>query len=314
MSQTEVSTEALGLSSLFSGIASLFKSNDILDTLIETRDRIQNTAIPAVGICIADTKTISFANNPEYKTGIATINRRYHKANQKELFPALGVILTDAEKIMNQLIPLVGKYFTETVDKDSITYPRAQIMALAENIDFIADFIPSYCRYIIALQTQLNNGPKIEESLTKAQIKYIKENLLNFYKALDALSGANVKSVEQMLRDIPNVNISDDNKESQLFSKLKLDPTGALNNFLSARTNPFYYIRMAMVDYQHARYKRAKEEVEAIKIDLDYLSSQIQNGSGDAYLERQKELAQERLSKLEFDIAKYEEKARNTRY
>ena len=304
----------MNLSSIYNGITGIFKSDDISDTLIATRDRLRDSTIPSIAVCIADTKTISFTNNPEYKATLSTVKRHYSKASKLELFPALAMILKDSEKTINELIPLVGKYFTKVVDKDSITYPRAQILALAETIDFVSNFIPRYCRFVIAKQIELSGGEKLENSLSKAQFKYIRENTLEFYKAIDSLSKINVDSIEKLLKAIPNVSVTEDNTENNLFSKTKLDPTGSTSRFLSASWNPLYYAQMALVDYQHARYKQSKEEVEAIKIDLDYLNSQIQNGAGDAYIERQRELAQERLNKVEYEISKYEDKARNTVY
>ena len=58
----------------------------------------------------------------------------------------------------------------------------------------------------------------------------------------------------------------------------------------------------------------SKEEVEAIKIELDYMNTQLANGQGDALLERQKEKALERLDKLEYQIHEHEKRVLDTRY
>ena len=71
---------------------------------------------------------------------------------------------------------------------------------------------------------------------------------------------------------------------------------------------------MAWVDYQNYRYKLSKEELESIRIELDYMNSVLSSGQGDAYLEKQKEKSIERMSKLEYEINKYEERALGSRY
>lgn len=304
----------MNIGELFSGVANLFKSEDITETLTDTRTRIREGLIPVVTECINNTKDLSFKDNRDYQSGLATIKRHYHGTEKMELFPALAYISMNAEGTIDKLISLVDKYFTATVDKDSITYPRAQILTLANNIDFIADFIPKYCRFIIAKQTEINGGMKVEKSLSRAQIKYINSNTLNFFKTISVLSRTSVKDIEKQLKDIPDVAVTESGEENSLFNKFKLDPTGSVNNFVSASINPFYYAGVYLVDRRHNKYKLAKEEVEAIKIELDYMNTQLANGQGDALLERQKEKALERLDKLEYQIHEHEKRVLDTRY
>ena len=58
----------------------------------------------------------------------------------------------------------------------------------------------------------------------------------------------------------------------------------------------------------------AQEELTALRIELDFLTTLIQTGQGDAALEHQAETAQERIDKLEYECARYEEKALGTNY
>ena len=44
------------------------------------------------------------------------------------------------------------------------------------------------------------------------------------------------------------------------------------------------------------------------------MNSVLSSGQGDAYLEKQKEKSIERMSKLEYEIHKYEERALGSRY
>lgn len=300
---------------ILSSLMNTFKSDDISDTLIDTRNRIRDGALEVVQSCIQDTQNVDFSKNMEYKSTLAAIHRNYPRGTAKlELFQAYGLILNNCDKHLDELIGLVTKYFTKTVDKDSMTYARGQIMALGKAIDFVGDFIPKHCRYVIVKQNELAGGLKAEKVISRGQINYIKENTVEFYKALVSLASINIGEIEKMLKEIPDVVISEDGAETKMFKQHKLDPSGTLNNFLSASTNPFYYIGMAIVDYQHNKYKLAKEEVESIKIELEAMNSQLANGQVDAYTERQRDLAIERMQKLEYQISKYEEKARNTQY
>lgn len=305
----------MDLSSVFSSLTNTFKSDDITDNLIETRNRIREGSMEVVNQCIKDTASVDFSKNRDYVSTLTTIRRHYKKANDKmTLFQCFAMVLDQADNHLNEAIGLVDKYFTKTVDKSSLTHPRVQLLSLGETIDFVADFIPKYCHFVIAKQNELAGGEKVEKVLSRGKIKWINENTMDFYKALSSLSLLNLNELEKILKSIPDVVVTESGDENKMFDKNKLDPTMMGSRFFSARFNPFYYWRMWRVDAAHEKYKMAKEEVESIKIELEAMNSQIQNGQVDAYTERQRELAIERMNKLEYQIAKHEEKARNTRY
>ena len=65
-------------------------------------------------------KNVDFSKNMEYKSTLAAIHRNYPRGTAKlELFQAYGLILNNCDKHLDELIGLVTKYFTKTVDKDS---------------------------------------------------------------------------------------------------------------------------------------------------------------------------------------------------
>ena len=302
----------MDLSSIFSRIGNSFRGENITDTLIATRNQLRDGAQEAIALCIKDTANIDFSKNPEYNSTLATVRRHYGKDTLKlNLFQSFGYILQRCDHELSQLIDLSGHYFTEEVDKDSLTYQRTTIISLGETIDFVATFIPRYTRYVIAKQTELSGGEKVEKALTRAQLNYIKENTLAFYKALSTVAKSDT-DIKVIVKSIPEVVVSDD--ASRMFDERKLNPTGATSRFVSATFNPFYYIGMAIVQWQHSRYTQAKTEAETIKIELEALNAQARNGQVDALTERQQDMARERLSKLEAEIASYEKKALNTVY
>lgn len=292
-----------------------FDSDDIVDVLVDSRNTIRDGSAEVVKNCIRDTQNVNFSNNQEYQQTHLMTRKYYTKLDKNNnLFQYFDLILKDCDSALDALIPLVSKYFTKKVDKNSLTYQRGQIIALGETIDFVANIIPKICLYIIAKQTELSGGEKVEKVLSKAHIKYVKENLSQFYISLNHLNALDVKQMEKMIKEIPEVIMTDEGSEQKMFQKHKLDPTGTMSRFLSSSTNPFYYWRMWRVDVQHNKYKLAKEEVESIKIELEVMNAQLASGQVDAFLERQRELAIERKNKLEYQISKYEEEARNTRY
>lgn len=303
------------ITELFSGITNVFKSDDLTDTLIDTRNRMRDGSVSVVQTCIAETSNVDFSKSKEYRFAADALKRHFGNGVDKgTVFQGFATVLATCDVVLDKMISHVDKVFTKTVDKDSLTYPRVQLMSLAENIDFISEYIPKYCRFIIISNGAAHGGESLEKAMTKAQLKYVRENLVSFFQCCTVIANAHAKGIDKILKEIPDVTVTDEGDENKMFAKQRLDPTGTLTRFLSASLNPFYYVRMAIVDWQHANYKRAKEEAESIKIELDAMNNLVESGQVDAFTERQRELANERLAKLDYEIAKYEEKARNTRY
>ena len=310
----ELSREGFSFSAIFDGITNFFKSSDISDILEDTRNRLRDSAIPAVSIAIEDANKIDYSNNKTYNMVLANIRRHYDNHTEKQgLFEALGNIMLHCETIINELIKLVSKYFPEKTDRNSVTYPLAQIMALGESVDFLVGFVPKYIRYFIADHLQQVANIPMNKSISRPQEEYIKQHMMDFYRSIDSIGKADIKNLERQIRGIPEVVVSEDGSEKKMFQPSKLDPTGALQRFTTTG-NILYYIQMAWVDYQNYRYKLSKEELESIRIELDYMNSVLSSGQGDAYLEKQKEKSIERMSKLEYEINKYEERALGSRY
>ena len=226
----------------------------------------------------------------------------------------LAVVNNNTEKVLDELVYLIDKYFEDTVDVDSLNYTRLQIIGILENSILVTKFVRKYVRYMVASLISKKTGINLEKYFGKANLNFIREGTNDFLKSCSVINKCSNGDIKQILIYIPNVTASKDGAETTMFAKNKLDPTGALNCFLSARFNPFYWIGMKIVDYQNNRYNQAKEESVSLKLEIDYLNSIIANGQGDAALELQLTKAKERLDKVEYKIHKYEEKALNTKY
>lgn len=291
-----------------------FKSENIVEGLIDTRNRMREGSQEVVKKCAEETATVDFSKNKDYIAALTFFKTNFYTNNVKNLFEGYGLFLQICDKHLDQMIGLTNKYFTATVDKDSLTYPRAQILAMAESIEFVSDYVSKHCRYLIAKQNELAGGTKVDKVVSRATIKYLVDNQVDFFNALNRISKIKAGDLEKTLKAIPDVKISEDGSEKKMFPAHALDPSGITSRFFSATYNPFYYWRMWRVDRAHEKYKLAKEEAESIKIELEAMSAQMNTGQVDAYLERQRDLAIERLNKLEYQIAKHEEQARNTKY
>lgn len=305
------------LTNIFNALLKSFKRDDLTDRAINTRERIIKDTLPVLSIAKNDFVGTSLPELNEYKKSLMAVNRHCpflpHSA-KNDLLLAFTEINKRNYETIDKVIGLIAKYFTDIVDRDSLTYPRLQILTLLENIEFVSEYSVSYTRYLTALVMEKQGGIPLKESLTPAQLKNIEENYVRFFSTLTALGRTDAKNIENQLKAIPTVSVSEDGKEKQMFGKDKLDPTGLAEGFIHVKMSPGYWLGMAWVNYEHARYRRKKEEIEHLKIMLDYVKSQKQGNEGDAAIEIQLTKVKERLDKLDYEVAKYLEKANATIY
>lgn len=305
-------------SNFLSRMVPSIKRDDINENIINIRNEIIENTLPVIVVCksdIAETDLLLLKEDKYINTMAHSIIRHCPNIKSKtDIFSLFLAICENTHTVLNELTNLTDLYFTETLDKDSISYPRLQILGIIENAMLISKYIRKYCRYMVALLTAKKTGTDINKLMNKANIEFINEKFVDFLKACSVLDSYNKVNLKSKLVSIPDVNVTDDGKEAKMFNERKLDPSGAVNGFLSARWNPFFWFGMKIVDFQHNRYTQAKEEATSLKLEIDYMNSIIGDNGGDAALEIQVKKAKERLDKVEYQIHKYEEKAMNTKY
>lgn len=305
-------------SNFLSRMVPSIKNEDVNENIINIRNEIIENTLPVIIVCqsdISETDLLLLKEDKYINTMTHSLVRHCPNIKSKaDIFSLFLAVCENTHTVLNALLPLTDKYFTETVDKDSLSYPRLQVLGIIENAMLISKYIRKYCRYLVAILTAKKNGTDINKLMNKANLDFINENFVEFLKACSVLDSYNKNNIKAKLDSIPDVTVTEDGKEAKMFNERKLDPSGAINGFLSARWNPFFWIGMKIVDFQHNRYTQAKEEATSLKLEIDFMNSIIGDNGGDAALEIQVKKAKERLDKVEYQIHKYEEKAMNTKY
>lgn len=306
--------------SIIASIRGFFRSDDLREALQNTQQQTMHATLPAVVEGLAFEKKVDLKEN-EFIAELKKMtlqNWRRDIRRSDSLFEMYDTISKDVMMLCDVLIEEVDVLFTEITDKDSIDYARLQVLSLAQQVDVVSRYLRRSIRYAVISEISALSKKPINAFLSPAQIKFVenKGNRLEFLNAMLALSSFKVRDLPKILRKIPNAKPLASGETNDLHNARSLDPTGALNNFSMASvvSKPIYVIMMAVVDYQHSKYKLAQEELTALRIELDFLTTLIQTGQGDAALEHQAETAQERIDKLEYECARYEEKALGTNY
>lgn len=148
----------------------------------------------------------------------------------------------------------------------------------------------------------------IEKMYSVGEVKEIAKMSENFFVGLQVF-GMAVTDIEKAIKRIPAGIVINAVTEDTAGIAHNLDPL-ALRGFrifdITWNLNPFYYIGAAYAWIENHIYAANKEEAVSINLKLSELEA-LNDGTGDAHLEKSIEYYQEKLSRLQADIRRYEE-------
>lgn len=198
----------------------------------------------------------------------------------------------------------IGTVVGRDLAATGLSYSKANLLRFIE----VANFVAKYARKLL-LWTYANEnvalGLRIGDPLAPAEMGYLVQNRAAFISGLSVVA-KKTKVIEAALNNIPNLIVVPAEAEavSQTVGMARLDPLQT--GLIPIKLNPIYHIRMAIAEYQVARYKAGQEEKRALEYRLLALK-ELAEGTQDAKLEQQIEYTENRLQKLNFKLAKMEE-------
>lgn len=195
----------------------------------------------------------------------------------------------------------LDKHFGRDVAAGGMTYTRANILRYLE----VVSFGTRYARKLL-LWTLHNEksaaGRRIGDPFTKAEEKWLQENRRAFFQAVRVMAHQ-AKDIRAILTNIPDMVVVPEEIEiaKETVGLAKIDPLKM--NLIPTWANPVYHVRMAVAEWQVARYKAAQEEKRMLEYRLLALK-ELREGKEDAKLEQQIEYTENRVKKLNHRMAK----------
>lgn len=214
-------------------------------------------------------------------------------------------VLQRASETVSMLEGRVDKYFGRDVASSGLTYARANLLRLIE----VTYFVSRYARKLLLWtydEEKKALGRQVGEPFTKAEIEWIFANRDGFFTALNVLAKP-TKEIQGALANIPDMIVVPEEVDvaEQTVGAAKLDPLRM--GIIPIKLNPIYHVRLAIAEFQVARYKAGQEEKRALEYRLLALKEIQTDGGGDARLEQQIEYTENRIKKLNHRLAKMEE-------
>jgi hypothetical protein len=208
--------------------------------------------------------------------------------------------LENVNMVESRIDTIIGRDLAAT----GLSYSKANLLRFIE----VANFVAKYSRKLLLWTYAHENmalGNRAGNPLAPAEMEYLLQNRSAFISGLSVVA-KKTKVIEAALNNIPNMIVVPEEAETvtQTVGLARLDPLQT--GLIPIKLNPIYHIRMAITEYQVARYKAGQEEKRALEYHLLALN-ELAEGTQDAKLEQQIEYTEDRLKKLNYKLAKMEE-------
>lgn len=211
------------------------------------------------------------------------------------------------QKNLNIAEQLVQANMSGQMSALGVTYKQAAVLQYVNAIYLVSKYSRKWLNMIFTYEAAQypDSGTVIEESITKAERKWLENTFRDFLTAYKAVIGDHEKTL-QKLNEVPETTVTD-SSESNVAATVgasKLDPfhTG----FIATKANPIYFIRMVIAEWQVARYNEAKEELRLIELRLQ-LMKELQQKRPNAKLEKLIQQTESRVQDMQAKMAELED-------
>lgn len=201
---------------------------------------------------------------------------------------------------------LVKNEYAGDIMRSAMSYSEANLLRIIEGIDFASRYSRLFLIHALGTETSLYRGNRGRSyELSKAQEDWLVSEARLFFDVMRALDHT-PRELEKIFKEIPDLNVDEENADNvaAVTGRSKLEPfyMGASATPLS----PIYHIRIAIADWQVARYDAAKEEKKMLEFQILDLKAAMED-KHNARLEQQLEYTVDRVNKLNYRIKRMEE-------
>lgn len=220
-------------------------------------------------------------------------NSNYKARTPALFFKTLALQLQGLVKNYSSIVTLAEKELSEIIGQNLITEREAGIINVAENYAFLAVYIPDLVDYTVRIIDEDVNS--MQNDMSKGRVKDIVSASYDFSTIL-AFYYDN-KDIASVLKDVPVTRVIANPKDAGAASVANKD--NANIDFKGFIGNPFYHVRMWVVDKDLDRYEVLKDKKTYLNMKIIDLKSRA---GGEASPAMQKQ------------ISYYEDKLENTEY
>lgn len=232
--------------------------------------------------------------------------RRFPEYRSSGYFDGVRKIFDNILKNLTTLENKVPDLFAKDVTRETVTYQKASVLQYLTTVRFATKYAIAALNRVLGNESYylLHQDSKIDSFLTEGQLKWHRDNVINF---IDALAALNVSPgvFATTIDSIPQIVVVEKNASTMgvVHGAKVLDPMRL--GFVAPRLNPIYHIRMAISEWQVRRLRAKQEEKKMLELRILRLK-EVQQNKNDPQLEEVIYYNEGRLQTLQFEIEQFE--------
>lgn len=277
-----------------------FGQDKIVDDLARQRKELDEILLPSLEQAEKAFKGQKFKST--FAKGLeTTLKSRFRDHRSEDLFGILHDIFKSTPAKVEALEKLVESFFAKDVTKEAITYRKAAILKFIETLSFAIQYTSRITLRVITAEAEAESGSQEEVHIHGASKSFLEDKYITWLDTL-VLIDQPVRRIEEQLTSIPEVVVNEDSAAHiEAVEGKRLDPMRL--NFVSPSINPLYHFGNWLAEHQVSSANRAKEERKLVELRLHDLKNR-REGKPDANIQHKIELFEDRIKKLDFQIAK----------
>lgn len=199
----------------------------------------------------------------------------------------------------------VNLFKSESFSASTLSYNKANILQYVEAADFYVRYVR--CLLNFASTTELAEVQNVKDTkgYGPSDLEYLKSRSYDFVRVSTIISLNTNKTKEALSKTSDMLVTGDDSATKVVVGSKGIDPLGFSN--LPFPISFIFRVRMGAMSCDVDNYEAAKSEALSVEYRVMLLKEHIENGYGDAVVEKSLEVQEDRLLKLKRKIEEMEE-------
>jgi hypothetical protein len=291
------------------GLTHKFSKNELAKSCELTLASLREHTLPAYASATSTFKVFRFSSS-EGKNMAADFKRM---AGGNDMLGTIEEALLNSQSLLTEIDKKSDTLFADAEASMALTYQKATYIQIVSAINFANDYARKLLNYLYIVETaKADHEVSLPGSLSKAEIEYVEQYFTAFCTCIKCML-MDFKAIDKAVSGMPDAVVTELTEQTlpQTLGMGALDPMGlrglSLPIKVSVKWNPFYLLGTMIAAYQVASYKTSKEELDLLQMRKMNLEK-VLAGKPDARLQKEIEYLSERVSALNYELQKAQEK------
>ena len=295
--------------SFIKGLQHKFSKNEIAKSCELTLTSLREHTLPAFASAVQLEKSIRMSS-PEARGLMADFRSA---VGAGDFLATIEKALTNAQSLLMAIDKKSETLFGDQEASMALTYQKATYLQVLAAINFANDYSRKLLNYLYIAETaKADPEVQLTSQLSRAEIEFV-ESYFNTFCGCVRFMLNDFSNLEKGLDDMPEAVVTELTEQTLpvTMGASKIDPAGlrglSLPIDINVRWTPFYLIGTMIASFQVACYNASREELDLLqmrKLNLEKIHAK----KPDARLQKEIDHLAERVTRLNYEIQKAQEK------